>query len=66
MIGGNDMFELFWPLATRLEITEVHEDTAGEVFMDAPGPDWREVAREEHPADDTWPAYAFVTWERVR
>jgi dihydrofolate reductase len=65
VIGGNDMFELFMPLATRLEITEIHEDTAGDVFMAAPGPEWREVAREERPARGGDPAYAFVTWERL-
>ena len=64
VIGGNDVVELFMPLATRLEITEVHEDTAGDVFMAAPGPEWREVAREEHPAQGTDPAYAFVTLEK--
>ena len=65
VIGGNDVFELFLPLATRLEITEVHEDTAGDVFMAAPGPEWRETAREERPAQGSDPAYAFVTWERA-
>jgi len=65
VIGGNDVVELFMPLATRLEITEIHEVTAGDVFMAAPGPEWREVAREEHPARDDDPAYAFVTWERA-
>ena len=65
VIGGNDVFELFWPLATRLEITEIHEDTAGDVFMAAPGPEWREVAREERPAQGGDPAYAFVTLERA-
>ena len=64
VIGGNDVFELFMPLATRLEITEIHEDTAGDVFMAAPGPEWREAAREERPAQGGDPAYAFVTWER--
>jgi dihydrofolate reductase len=64
VIGGNDIVELFLPLATRLELTEVHEDTRGEVFMAAPGPEWREVAREEHAADGRWPPYAFVTLER--
>jgi dihydrofolate reductase len=64
VIGGNDIFELFMPLATRLEITEIHEDTAGDVFMAAPGPEWREVAREERPARGGDPAHAFVTLER--
>jgi dihydrofolate reductase len=27
--------------------------------------DWREVAREEHPADGDRPAFAFVTLERA-
>lgn len=65
VIGGNDVVELFLPHATRLELTEVHEDTAGDVFMRAPGPEWREVAREEHPAEGGHPAYAFVSWERA-
>jgi dihydrofolate reductase len=65
VIGGNDMFELFMPLATRLEITEIHEDTSGDVFMAAPGPEWREVAREERPPQGGDPAYAFVTFERA-
>ena len=65
IIGGAEIFELFEPYATRIELTEVHEDTAGDVFMAAPGPEWREVAREEHPAAGKDPAYAFVTWERA-
>jgi len=65
VIGGNEVVELFLPFATRLELTEVHEDTAGDVFMAAPGAEWREVAREEHPAAGGDPAYAFVTLERT-
>jgi dihydrofolate reductase len=65
VIGGNDIFELFMPLATRLEITEIHENTGGDVFMAAPGPEWRELARDEHPAQGNDPAYAFVTLERA-
>ena len=65
VIGGNDVVELFLPHATRLELTEVHEDTQGDVFMRAPGPEWREVAREAHPAEGGDPAYDFVSWERA-
>ena len=61
VIGGVDVFDLFEPLATRIELTEVHEETGGEVLMDYPGDDWVEVAREERPADGTWPAHSFVT-----
>ena len=61
VIGGAEIFELFEPLATRFELTEVHEDTGGEVTMPAPGPEWVEVAREGLPASDGWPACSFVT-----
>lgn len=65
VIGGVEIFDLFMPYATRFELTEVHEDTGGEVRMDYPGPEWREVAREERAADGQWPAHSFVTLERV-
>lgn len=65
VIGGSEIFALFTPLATRIELTEVHEDTGGDVFMPYPGPDWREIARESHPAADGWPPYSFVTLTRA-
>ncbi len=65
VIGGAEIVELFLPHATRLELTEVHEDTGGDVLMPAPGPEWREVAREAHPAQGGHPAYDFVSWERA-
>jgi len=61
VIGGAEIFDMFMPLATELEITEVHEHTGGDVIMAAPGPEWQEVSREEHPAADGWPAYAYIT-----
>jgi dihydrofolate reductase len=64
VIGGAEIFDIFLPLATRLEITEVYEHTRGDVFMAAPGADWHEIAREEHPAKHGDPAYAFVTLEK--
>lgn len=64
VIGGVDIFELFAPYATRFELTEVHEDTAGEVVMEYPGDEWVEVAREERDADGEWPAHSFVTLKR--
>ena len=65
VIGGAEIFALLEPAATRYELTEVHEDTAGDLFMPPPGPEWIEVAREEHEAADGWPAYAFVTLARA-
>ena len=65
VIGGAEIFAWFEEYATRFELTEIHEDTHGDVFMPPPEPHWLEVAREEFPAADGWPAYAFVTLERI-
>ena len=65
VIGGADVFEQFMPHATRIELTEVHEDTEGEITMPCPGPEWIETAREEREADGRWPAHSFVTLERA-
>ena len=68
VIGGADIFELFEPYATRLEITDIHEVTQGcDVFM--PAPDhaaWREVQRDPRPAQGRHPAYDFVTFLRIK
>ena len=64
VIGGADVFEQFEPYATRIELTEVHEDTEGDVSMPYPGRDWVETSREERGADGKWPAHSFVTLKR--
>ena len=64
VIGGVEIFELFAAHATRFELTEVHEDTGGDVRMEYPGDEWAEVAREERQANGTWPAHSFVTLKR--
>jgi dihydrofolate reductase len=64
VIGGADVFEQFMPCATRIELTEVHEDAEGDVTMPYPGPEWVETGREERAADGRWPAHSFVTLTR--
>ena len=67
VIGGAEIFAMLGHLATRWEITEVHEDTPGDVFMPLPdAAQWAEVAREARPAADGWPPFDFVTYERRR
>ncbi|WP_120076335.1 dihydrofolate reductase [Aurantiacibacter odishensis] len=68
VIGGAEIFDLFWDRGTTFELTEVFEDTTGDVTMRDPAsdPTWREVARESRPAKDGWPPYDFVTFERHR
>lgn len=64
VIGGAEIYRLFLPLAPRIELTEIHADYPGDTEMPAAGPQWRETAREEHPAAGDFPAHAFVTLVR--
>ena len=65
VIGGAEVFALLLLHCDRVELTEVQGDFAGDVVMPELGPGWREVAREEHPAEGDRPAFAFVTLERA-
>jgi dihydrofolate reductase len=65
VIGGAEIFALLLPRATDIELTEVHLDADGDTFMPAFDPDeWREVRREDHPAEDGRPAFSFVRLAR--
>ncbi|MCJ2180901.1 dihydrofolate reductase [Novosphingobium album (ex Hu et al. 2023)] len=61
VIGGAEIYALVLPLARRVELTEVHAEYEGDTFMPLLGSEWRETAREEHPAQGDAPSYAFVT-----
>jgi len=67
VIGGAEIFRLFLDRADRIELTEVVGDIAGDTVMPDPreGGAWREVAREEHPAEGATPAFRFITLERA-
>jgi dihydrofolate reductase len=67
VIGGADIFELFLPLADRVELTEVLEDVPGDTSIGDPRSTgrWRESFREDHPAADGRPPFRFVTLERL-
>lgn len=67
VIGGAEIFDLFLPLANRIELTEVAEDVPGDTVMPDPRDrgSWRESSREEHPVERDRPAFSFVTLERV-
>jgi len=63
VIGGAETYRLMMPHTTRIELTEVQAAVAGDTFVEPFGPEWREIARENHPADGATPAYSFVTLE---
>ena len=67
VIGGAAIFELFEPIADRIELTEVLAEVAGDVTM----PDlrsserWREVASEDHAPTAVTPAWRTVSLVRA-
>ncbi len=67
VIGGAAIFEMFEPLADRIELTEVLASIEGDVTM----PDlrsserWREVASEDHIATATTPAWRTIELVRA-
>ena len=65
IIGGAEILELFSPIATAIELTEIHAEVEGDTFMPPPdGGQWLEAARESHPAEGNRPAFSFVRLER--
>jgi dihydrofolate reductase len=66
IIGGAEIFALFDPLATTVELTEVGVDAEGDTLMPPFDPArWREVSREEHPATDLQPPFTFLRLVRA-
>ena len=67
VIGGAAIFDLFEPIADRIELTEVLAEIDGDVSM----PDlrsserWREVASEDHLPTGETPAWRTVTLVRA-
>ena len=50
IIGGGEIYRLFWPLVDRLYLTEVDLEVEGDTHFPAFSPaEWREVGREVHP-----------------
>ena len=67
VIGGAAIFDLFEPIADRIELTEVMAEVDGDVSM----PDlrsserWREIASEDHEPTGATPAWRTVTLVRA-
>ena len=63
VIGGAEVFALLLDRAERIDLTEVHAAPEGDTIV-PPFIGWREIAREDHPAEGERPAYSFVTLVR--
>ncbi|MEM7690021.1 MAG: dihydrofolate reductase [Pseudomonadota bacterium] len=65
VVGGAAIYDVFRPLAHRIEVTEIHRDYVGDTFMKPIGPEWVETAREDYPTEGEKPAFSFVTYARA-
>jgi dihydrofolate reductase len=67
VIGGAEVFRLAMPRLDFLHLTRVHTRVEGDVFLPPlVAGEWREVRREEHPADDRNAiAMSFIEMQRV-
>ncbi len=65
VIGGAAIYDVFMPLAHRIELTQIHADYPGDTFMAEPGRDWVLTGREDHAADGAHPAFSFLTFRRA-
>ncbi|MEM6584655.1 MAG: dihydrofolate reductase [Pseudomonadota bacterium] len=65
VVGGAAIYDVFRPIAHRIEVTEIHRDYDGDTFMKPIGPEWAEVRREDHEAEGERPAFSFVTYARA-
>ena len=67
VIGGAEIFTLFLPHASRIELTEVLADYDGETAMPDPRRSgaWLEIHREDHAEEDGRPPFRFITLKRA-
>ena len=67
VIGGAEVFRLFLPLATRIELTEVLADYDGDIAIPDPrsGGAWLTVSREDHESENGRPAFRFISLKRA-
>ncbi|PKB14095.1 dihydrofolate reductase [Novosphingobium kunmingense] len=62
VIGGAEIYDLFLPLAERIEWTEVHAAPGGDTrFPSFDRTQWTETFRQAHPAEGRAPGFDFVT-----
>ena len=65
VIGGGEIYRLFWPDITTLYLTEIHHPFEGDTFFPEFTPHFRITSCEEHKADADNPYhYAFLTLKR--
>jgi dihydrofolate reductase len=63
VIGGAEIYERALPLASRIELTEVHRAYDGDAHFTFDRSGWHETTREDHVTPDGL-SYSYVTLTR--
>jgi dihydrofolate reductase len=63
VIGGAELYRAALPLATRIELTQVHGAFDGDAVFEFDRAGWKETAREHHTTPDGLD-YSYVTLTR--
>ena len=63
VIGGAEIYQRALPLASRIELTEIHKDFDGDARFQLDRSGWHETAREDHVTLDGL-RYSYVTLTR--
>jgi dihydrofolate reductase len=63
VIGGAEIYRAALPLATRIELTQVHGAFDGDAVFDFDRTGWQEIARARHTTPDGL-EYSYVTLVR--
>jgi dihydrofolate reductase len=63
VIGGAEIYERALPLASRIELTEVHKNFEGDARFQFDRSGWHETVREDHVTADGL-RYSYVTLTR--
>jgi dihydrofolate reductase len=65
LIGGARVYEEGMKHADRIYITRIHANIEGDTKFPEIGPEWKEVSREEHKADEkNQYDYTFIKYEK--
>lgn len=59
--GGSEIYQQALPLADDVVVTEIDAEFDGDAYAPRLGPEWQEVAREQHTSASGLP-FAFVTY----
>ncbi len=66
IIGGGELYTQGMALAHKLYITRVDDAPEADTHFPPIGPEWKEVSRDEHPADAENPhAHAFIVYKKA-